>query len=166
VERRLLDTVLMIVGSEEVTRRRLFDGLVAGAIATLFMTALMLAAPALGGPALPRAFAGAVLALRERPIWLLVGALVHLGYGAMAGALFAAGARAVTIGRGVIYGLGLWGVAVAVYAPLVGLGFVASHRPGLAAMALPAHLLYGAVLGVLAPRGEIVQPLEGQLGGV
>ena len=28
------------------------------------------------------------------------------------------------------------------------------------ALALPAHLLYGATLGVLTPKGEIVQPIE------
>ena len=66
----------------------------------------------------------------------------------------------VNVASGLFFGLALWGVAVAVYAPLVGLGFVASHEPALAALLLPAHLLYGATIGALAPRGEIVQPIE------
>ena len=66
----------------------------------------------------------------------------------------------VNVASGLFFGLTLWGVAVAVYAPLIGLGFITSHEPALAALALPAHLLYGATLGALAPKGEIVHPID------
>jgi hypothetical protein len=146
----------MVEAPEERTRRRLCQGLAAGVVATLAMTALLLAAPALAGvPRLP------ARALAAHPLWLGAGAAAHLVYGALAGALFSGAARAITVGRGALYGLGLWGVAAAVYAPLFGLGFVASRHPGLAALLLPAHLFYGGVLGALGPRGTIVQPLDG-----
>ena len=98
--------------------------------------------------------------MRARPLLVLVAFVLHFGYGALAGALFAGGAERVNVASGLFFGLALWGVAVAVYAPLIGLGFVTSHEPALAALALPAHLLYGATLGALAPKGEIVQPIE------
>ncbi len=86
--------------------------------------------------------------------------VVHFGYGALAGALYAAGASRVSLSSGIFFGVALWGVAVAVYAPLIGLGFVASHEPALAVLALPAHLLYGVTLGAMGPRGEIVHPIR------
>jgi hypothetical protein len=144
----------------ESTRQRLLDGVTAGCVATLLMTTLLLAAPAFGGGRLPMRAAEAMLALRGHPVYASLALAVHLLYGSLAGGLFAVGARRVTIGRGALYGLGLWGLAVGVYAPLVGLGFVTSHEPALAALAIPLHLLYGLALGVLAPKGEIVQPVE------
>lgn len=144
----------------EAMRRRLLDGMAAGTIATLIMTGLTLAAPALGGPHLPEVAARALLSLKSNPMLLLLALVTHLAYGSLAGALFAVATEEVTLGRGLLYGLSLWGVAVAIYSPLVGLGFVASHQPGLAALTLPLHLLYGVVLGALVPRGEIVQPIR------
>jgi hypothetical protein len=152
--RRLLPTSTMA----SATRQRLLDGLAAGTVATLVMTALVFAAPAFGGPHLPPAAARVIVGLRAHPSWVLGGLLAHLCYGALAGALFVAGARAVSIAAGVKFALGLWGIAAVVYAPVVGLGFLASQRPGLAALAIPAHLLYGLVLGAVSPRGEVLQP--------
>ena len=126
------------------------------------MTALVVAAPALAGARMPELAARAVMTLTGRPLVLLAAFVVHFGYGALAGALFVAGTRRINVGSGLFFGLALWGVAVA-YSPLVGLGFVASHHPALAALALPAHLLYGATLGALAPRGEIVQPIDDRM---
>jgi hypothetical protein len=144
----------------ETNRRKVIDGLAAGFVSTLVMTAGLLAAPALGGGRLPAEAARAVLGLRAHPAAALLALVVHLAYGSLAGGLFTAGARAITVGRGALFGLGMWGVAVAVYAPVTGLGFVASREPALSVFALPIHLLYGVALGALAPRGEIVQPLE------
>lgn len=148
-----------VVHSDE-NRRRLLQGVAAGTVATILMTALLLAAPAFVGVRVPEVAARGLDAVKARPLWVLVALGLHFGYGGLAGALYAAGARRVTIASGLFYGLGLWGVAVAIYAPLVGLGFVASHQPALAALVLPAHLLYGGALGALAPRGEIVQPIR------
>jgi hypothetical protein len=144
----------------EALRQRLLDGIAAGCVATLVMTALILAAPALGGGRLPLRVAHALTALLHRPL-AAAGVLgLHLAYGSLAGGLFAAGARHISVASGVLYALGLWAVAVTVYAPLLGLGFVSWHLPGLAALTLPAHLLYGTTLGALVPRGTIIQPLE------
>jgi hypothetical protein len=137
-------------------RERLLDGLGAGLAATLLMTAVALAVPATGSA--PYFVTRVLRDLAAHPGWLALAMASHLGYGGLAGALFFGGAQRVTIGGGLLYGLSLWGVAVAVYAPLVGLGFVASQRPSLALWSLPAHLLYGLALAAFARRGEILQP--------
>jgi hypothetical protein len=142
----------------EQNRAKLLRGLAAGVVATLLMTGLLFAAPALG--AAPEAAARLLQALRARPLLVLVALIFHFGYGALAGAMYAAGADRISPRSGLVFGAALWGVAVAVYAPLLGLGFVASHEPALAALVLPPHLLYGVTLGALGPRGEIVQPIR------
>jgi hypothetical protein len=147
----------------EQNRQKLWHGLAAGTIATFLMTALVAAAPSFVGARLPEVAARAATALKARPLLVMIALVLHFGYGALAGALFAAGARRVTLASGLFFGVALWGAAVAVYAPLIGLGFVASHEPALAALTLPAHLLYGGTLGLLAPRGEIVQPIDDRL---
>jgi hypothetical protein len=157
MEQRLLIYFHMRDVSEE-NRAKLLRGLGAGAIATLLMTGLLFAAPALGG--VPDAATRVLAALRARPLLVLVALVIHFGYGGLAGAMYAAGANRVSLSTGLFFGAALWGVAVAVYAPLIGLGFVSSHEPALAALALPAHLLYGVTLGALGPRGEIVQPIR------
>jgi len=144
----------------ERKRERMWRGVAARTIATILMSALLVAAPALAGVRVPEIAARAALGVSLRPAVVLAVLVLHFGYGALAGALFAAATERVNVASGLFFGLALWGVAVAVYAPLVGLGFVASHEPTLAALVLPAHLLYGAVIGALAPRGEIVQPID------
>ncbi len=139
------------------TRERLLDGMGAGVAATLLMTGAAFALPAIGSP-LPYFITRVLRELAAHPAWLVLVLAAHLSYGGLAGALYFGGARRVTIRGGLLYGLTLWGVAVAVYAPLVGLGFVASQRPVLALWSLPAHLLYGLALAGFARRGEILQP--------
>jgi len=147
----------------EEKRRKLVRGVAAGTIATALMTALLVAAPAFTGAHVPEIATRAAAALRTRPLLVLVAFVLHFGYGALAGALFAAGTERINVASGLFFGLALWGVAVAIYAPLIGLGFVTSHEPALAVLALPAHLLYGATLGALVPKGEIVQPIDDRL---
>jgi hypothetical protein len=144
----------------ETVRRKLREGVAAGFVATLVMTVLLFAAPLLGGWRSSQAAARLLELLRAHPILFAAALIAHLAYGSSAGGLFAAGARAVDVTRGALFGLGLWALAVAVYAPLVGLGFIGSHQPALAVMALPLHAAYGVALGAFAPRGEITQPLE------
>jgi hypothetical protein len=158
VERRLLMNLHMRDVAEE-NRRKLMRGAAAGTIATALMTALLVTAPAFTAH-VPEIATRAAAALRARPLLVLIAFSLHFAYGALAGALYAAGSSRVSVASGLFFGLALWGVAVAVYAPLIGLGFVTSHEPALAALALPAHLLYGATLGALAPKGEIVHPID------
>src|SRR3954463_45910 len=127
------------------TRERLFDGLGAGLAATLLMTGIAFAVPA-SGSTVPYWVTRILRELAEHPGWLALAIAAHLAYGGLAGALFFGGARRVTLLSGLLYGLSLWGVAVAIYAPRVGLGFVASHQPPVALWTLPAHLLYGLAL--------------------
>jgi hypothetical protein len=138
------------------TRERLWDGLGAGLAATLLMTGVAFAFPA-AGSTLPYFLTRLLRELALHPAWLILALGAHLAYGGLAGALYFGGAKRVTLRGGLGYGLALWGVAVAVYAPLCGLGFVASQRPALAIWSLPAHLLYGLALAAFAPRGEILQ---------
>src|SRR5690348_549900 len=98
-------------------REKLVRGMAAGAIATLLMTGLLFVAPVLGG--VPDAAARAMAELRSSPLLVLIAIVVHFGYGSLAGAIYAAGASRVTLGSGVLFGAALWGVAVAVYAPLL-----------------------------------------------
>lgn len=144
----------------EATRRRLESGVLAGFVATIVMTALALAAPVLAGPDGARA-AGRALEVLRGHAWLACVAIgAHLTYGSLAGGLFAVASRRPTVASGLLFGAALWGIAAAVYAPLVGLGFLAAKAPALAVLAIPLHLAYGVALGALIPRGEIVQPLE------
>lgn len=141
-------------------RRKIGSGVAAGAIATAVMTTLMAAAPLLAGAHAQEVSARSTAWLRERPLCLALALVVHFGYGALAGAIYATAVARISVVSGIFFGLALWGVAVAVYAPALGLGFVAGHEPGLAALALPVHLVYGITLGAIGPRGEIVQPLR------
>jgi len=144
----------------ETMRRKLREGMAAGFIATLVMSVLLFAAPLLGGWRSSQASAQLLSLARAHPILFAAELAAHLAYGSAAGGLFAASARSVDVTRGVLFSLALWAIAVAVYAPLLGLGFVASHEPALAALALPLHAAYGVTLGAFAPRGEITQRLE------
>ena len=141
-------------------RRKIVSGVAAGLIATAVMTTLMAAAPLFAGAHAQEVTARGTQWLRERPLWLALALVVHFGYGALAGAIYARVMQRVSVVTGIFFGLALWGVAVALYAPALGLGFVAGHEPGLAALALPVHLVYGITLGAIGPRGEIVQPLR------
>jgi hypothetical protein len=146
--------------SDPRTRERLLDGLGAGVAATLIMTGLLLALPAFHSSSVPYVVTRVLRELAAHPLWLAMALAAHFAYGGLSGAVFFGGARRVTVGGGALFGFGLWGLAMAVYAPLLGLGFVASERPMLALLSLPAHLIYGMALAAFAPRGEIMQPLE------
>jgi hypothetical protein len=144
----------------ERNRQRLIDGMAAGLAATLVMTCAAFLAPRLGGARVTAAASDVLTSAAGHPAWAGLLFVAHLTYGALAGGLFAVGARRPSLGRGAMYGLGLWGVAMVVYAPLVGLGLLASEVPGLGAVLVPLHLLYGLCLAALGPRGEIMQPIE------
>jgi hypothetical protein len=143
----------------EQNRGKLVAGVAAGAIATVLMTALLFVAPVFTGAKLAEVAARGWAMVAAHPLWVLLAFALHLGYGALAGALYTAATRRVSVGSGLFFGFALWGLAVAVYAPVLGLGFLASREPALTVLILPAHLLYGATLGALAPPGEIVHPI-------
>jgi hypothetical protein len=114
----------------EPKRRRLIDGTVAGLVATMLLTGPLLFIGPLSPPLLA----------------------AHVLYGAFAGGVYGIAVEPGSLGRAVLYGLLLWAVALAVYAPLCGFGFLAARAPRLAAAALPLHLLWGLLVGAFQPR--------------
>ncbi len=133
--------------------RRLAAGFGWGVIATIAMSAVMLAGQITGVAPMPKpipvAIAGQVLGDRmPQPLLMLLGALGHLAYGGFWGAVLAALTRPVTVWKGIGLGILLWlGMGLAVL-PFLGWGlFGTSVTPIIAGATLLLHLVYGATLG-------------------
>jgi hypothetical protein len=84
--------------------------------------------------------------------------VLHFGYGAAAGALFAFLARPMSVGRGLAFGFGLWMVMEVSFVPW-GYGwleFGLGHGyPWSAFFLLMLHLVYGGTLGWLGGRDDL-----------
>ena len=149
------------------TLRSLLAGATAGAVATVAMSALMLAAKRIGitGTLPPELIARkAVEAVSGDPPGDgqedAVAAVAHIGFGAVAGAIFEllmvraqATGRSAAIGAsaGALYATGIWLVSYQGWVPALGIMPAASRdRRGRVATMLAAHWVYGASLGVLA----------------
>jgi hypothetical protein len=78
----------------------------------------------------------------------------HFAYGALAGGLYAIAVARPSQARAALFGASLWLIAVAVYAPLCGFGFLAHRSPALGAIALPLHLAWGLLVGALTPAAS------------
>ena len=88
-----------------------------------------------------------------------IAAVVHLGFGAFAGALFgllttrprsAHGSLAIAAVKGMIYATGIWLVSYQGWVPALGIMPPASSdRRGRVMTMVAAHWVYGAALGVL-----------------
>jgi uncharacterized membrane protein YagU involved in acid resistance len=148
------------------TLRSLLAGATAGAVATVAMSALMLAAKRIGitGTLPPELIARkAVEAVALDPPddgqGDAVAAVAHIGFGAVAGVIFElltiralAARRSAAIGAsaGALYGTGIWLVSYQGWVPALGIMPAASRdRRGRVATMLAAHWVYGAALGVL-----------------
>lgn len=131
------------------------DGLLAGLVAGMGMALYLLAAAGLGGEAPLAALARFDVSGGASP---LAGALAHLATAAVYGAAFGGLRRLIPFRRGdrrigavlgLVFGLALWGLALAVLlpasAPLRGLPPV---HFGV------AHVVYGVLLGGVVSRGE------------
>ena len=144
-------------------------GAAAGAIATVAMSAVMLGAKRAGvsGELPPeRITRTAIDRLTARPLddhtEHTIASVTHLGFGAVAGALFnlliaregsARGSPLVAASAGVIYATCVWLVSYQGWVP--GLGFMppaSRDRRGRVATMLVAHWVYGGTLGILATR--------------
>ncbi len=144
--------------------RTVARGAGAGAVATLVMSAVMLAAGKLGfhGKQPPEAIVEAALDTAdidrsERTEYVLA-SLAHLGFGSSMGGLFALLRRiARTPGPEVLhgagFGLGVWAVSYQGWIPALDILPPPSHdtseRPP---TMIVAHLVYGAALGALVGR--------------
>lgn len=124
-----------------------------GVVATLAMSALMLAATASGVSPMPKPIPAAIMgtilgAETPRPVLLAAAILAHLGYGGFWGGVLATVTRPVTVWKGLGLGLALWLAMQVVVLPFLGWGvFGAAVTPKIAAATLVLHLVYGGVLG-------------------
>lgn len=81
----------------------------------------------------------------------------HLAYGALAGLVFAFVARPMTIGRGVAFGFVLWFAMQMTFVPWLGWAdFGLAHSRTFAVYALGLHVVYGAALGWLGNRDDVL----------
>jgi len=148
------------------TIRSLLRGATAGAVATVAMSALMLAAKRIGitGTLPPELIARKAVAVaagdppredREDA----VAAVAHIGFGAIAGAAFellmmraddARNSAPIGASAGALYGTAIWLVSYQGWVPALGIMPAASRdRRGRVATMLAAHWVYGGALGVL-----------------
>ncbi len=139
-------------------------GGVAGAVGTVAMSALMLAAGRAGlvGRQPPEAITRTAVR-RATGVELrgtradALSSLSHLGFGVCSGALYSAlpaPTRVPPPVRGAAFGLGVWAVSYLGWVPRV-LGALPSaedDRNDRVAVMVTAHVLYGAVLGALDAR--------------
>jgi hypothetical protein len=147
--------------------KSLLAGAAAGALATVAMSAVMLAAKRLGftGELPPeritrRAFEAAVDEPPSDASEDAAVAAAHIGFGALAGAVFAlpmvwtgAERRSIPIvaSAGILYATGIWLVSYQGWVPALGIMPPASRdRRGRVVTMLVAHWVYGAALGALA----------------
>ena len=144
----------------------------AGLIGTLAHTAAMLSAQAClprarSRPVPPRAITHQVAGKRgETPDTdrvTVATAAAHFGYGALAGALYAAlGSRRHRrrpVARGVAYGLGIWAVSYLGWLPAFRILPPANRMPAQQnAMMLLAHVAWGAAFGAAFDRYQRITP--------
>jgi hypothetical protein len=143
----------------------LVDGAVAGAVATVPMSGVMLAAGEAGamGRQPPRLITDAALdaAGVEQPSEAAsrsAAAAAHVGFGTAAGAVFALlqatlRPRTSPVVNGVAFGLAVWALSYEGWVPALGImPRPEDDRDGRPQSMIAAHIVYGAVLGALVGR--------------
>lgn len=136
------------------------EGIRGGVLATLAMSAVMLAGQRAGlmGQQPPEKIAARVLDAAggdgsHRAARKPLAALGHLGFGAATGALFGFLHRQLRLGvpaglHGIIFALGVWAVSYRGWVPALGIMPPPERdRPGRPIVMIIAHVVYGAVLG-------------------
>ena len=135
-------------------------GLAAGAVATVFMSAVMLAGRRSGllGRVPPEKITTRFLENLgfhpDRRQRAAAATFAHLAFGAAGGAGFAVvrrhGSRGSSVLQGIGWATGIWAVSYLGWVPALGILPRADHdRPGRPEVMVAAHWLYGAVLGLL-----------------
>ena len=147
------------------TLSALLEGAVAGGIATLPMSGVMLAAGSAGlmGQQPPERISEAALDAVgvERPseaVAKTATAAAHLGFGIAMGAAFALvqqqlRPRTPPVVNGIGFGLAVWALSYGGWVPALGILPRPEHdRPGRPESMVAAHVVYGAALGALVGR--------------
>lgn len=140
-------------------------GSIAGALATVPMTAFMLAAQRKGflGEAPPRlitdfALISARLPVHDKGTQTAVAGSVHFGFGAVCGALFGALSQRTRLPfprvvQGMLFGMTVWFVSYQGWVPALHImPPPEDDRPGRPAVMILAHLVYGSTLGWIVGR--------------
>ena len=135
-------------------------GLGYGALATLVMTLIMATGMATGiapmPEPIPEAIANLMLGLVvgnvSNPVTMITGMIMHFGYGATMGALFAVLFKEKCNWQyGLLWGGILWVVMQILVLPMIGWGFfgigITGFPPKIAVGTLLLHLVYGGILG-------------------
>lgn len=137
---------------------RFAKGFGGGVVATLAMSALMLAATATGMSPMPKPIPAAIMGTIlggavAKPVVMAAAILAHLGYGGFWGGVLASATRPVTLAKGIGLGVALWLLMQIAVLPFLGWGvFGAAVTPKIAGATLLLHLVYGATLGWLVDR--------------
>lgn len=140
--------------------RRLAIGAGWGAVATVVMSALMIAGVATGISPMPKPIPVALVARTlgnglPMPALIALGALAHLAYGAAAGAVLSGLVRRVTVVRALGYAALLWALMNLVWLPYLGWGvFGTAITAKIAVATLLLHVVYGLTLGLLLDRAR------------
>jgi hypothetical protein len=134
--------------------RRLLGGLGYGALATVAMSAVMLAGVATGIAPMPKPVPAALVAhtfgVPPGPVLIVLAAAAHLGYGATAGAALTATFRRPAVWHALALAVLLWAVMGLVWLPYLGWGlFGTAITVKIALATLMLHLVYGLTLGLL-----------------
>ena len=139
-------------------------GAAAGAVATLGMSALMFAGRRSGllGRMPPEKITAHALdrlgIARSRETQDVLASILHIGFGAGAGAAFEPLRRAARLPlpaavQGAAFGTFVWAVSYAGWVPALGIMAPPDRdRPGRPAVMLAAHWVYGALLGLLLAK--------------
>lgn len=144
--------------------RRALRGALAGAVATVPMTVVMLGAQRAGlmGKLPPKKITQRMLDLvrvpRSRPADDAAATVSHLGYGTLVGALFTSLVQGrllpkYPVSEGVLVGGAVWAASYFGWVPAVGaMPPPTRDRKGRTASMVLAHAVFGAVLGALSRR--------------
>lgn len=142
-------------------RRRLVAGALGGLVATVPMSAGMLAAQQAGvlGVQPPKRLVRTLLPgggpHKEREGEDAIATVAHLGFGVAGGAVYGllVPRRVVGVTSGILYGLAVWAVSYQGWVPAIGAMPPADRdRPGRPATMVAVHVVYGAVLGGIVRR--------------
>ncbi len=144
--------------------KRLAIGFGGGVVATLAMSAVMVAGYITGIAPMPNPIPAAIVGKvvkgvigAEIPqIAIMALAIVsHFTYGGVAGAVLAALTRPVTVWKGLAWGVFLWLIMQVAVFPFLGWGlFGVAITPRIAVATLILHLVYGFTLGWLIDRKD------------